>query len=37
MAFACNLLLNKRELAECLPLHEDPAFSERRATLEAMS
>ena len=37
MAFACNLLLNRRELAECLPLYEDPAFSERRATLEAMS
>jgi len=36
MAFACELLLNKRELAECLPLHEDPAFFERRATLEAM-
>jgi ArsR family metal-binding transcriptional regulator len=36
MAFACNLLLNKRELTECLPLHEDPAFSERQSTLEAM-
>jgi ArsR family metal-binding transcriptional regulator len=37
MAFACNLLLNRRELAECLPMHEDPAFHERRATLEAMT
>jgi ArsR family metal-binding transcriptional regulator len=37
MAFACNLLLNKRELAECLPLHEDFAFYERRAALEAMT
>jgi ArsR family metal-binding transcriptional regulator len=37
MAFACNLLLNKRELSECLPLHEDPACSDRLATLEAMS
>jgi ArsR family metal-binding transcriptional regulator len=36
MAFACNLLLNKRELAECLPLHEDPTFSAQRATLEAI-
>jgi ArsR family metal-binding transcriptional regulator len=37
LAFACNLLLNKRELSECRPLHEDTAFSDRRATLEAMS
>jgi ArsR family metal-binding transcriptional regulator len=37
MAFACNLLLNRHELAECLPLHEDAAFSNRRAALEAMT
>jgi ArsR family metal-binding transcriptional regulator len=36
MAFACNLLMNNRELAECRPLHEDPAYSDRRATLEAL-
>jgi ArsR family metal-binding transcriptional regulator len=36
MAFACNLLLQERELEECKPLHEDEAFDERRATLEAM-
>ena len=37
LAFACNLLLNKRDLFECRPLQEDPAFSDRRATLEGMS
>jgi ArsR family metal-binding transcriptional regulator len=37
MAFACNLLLNKRELAECRPLHEDAVFSDRRASLVAMT
>jgi len=36
MAFACNLLLQERELDECTPLHADEAFAERRATLEAM-
>lgn len=36
MAFACNLLLQERELDECTPLQEDAAFAERRATLEAM-
>lgn len=36
MAFACNLLMNHRELAECRPLYEDPVFSDRRETLEAM-
>jgi ArsR family metal-binding transcriptional regulator len=36
MAFACNLLLNQRELRECHPLLEDLAFTERRAALEAM-
>jgi ArsR family metal-binding transcriptional regulator len=36
MAFACNLLLQGRELEECTPLQADEAFSERRATLEAM-
>ncbi len=36
MAFACNLLLQERELDECTPLGEDAAFAERRATLAAM-
>jgi ArsR family metal-binding transcriptional regulator len=36
MAFACNLLLQERELEECLPLHGDTAFAERWATLAAM-
>jgi ArsR family metal-binding transcriptional regulator len=36
MAFACNLLLQKRELAECIPLRADEAFAERKSTLEAM-
>lgn len=36
MAFACNLLLQERELEECTPLQADDAFTERRATLEAM-
>jgi ArsR family metal-binding transcriptional regulator len=36
MAFACNLLLQERELEECTPLYSDETFSERRATLAAM-
>jgi ArsR family metal-binding transcriptional regulator len=36
MAFACNLLLQARELEECRPLFCDEAFSERKATLAAM-
>src|SRR4030043_1323862 len=36
MAFACNLLLQGRELEECQPMRQDPAFAERMATLEAM-
>ncbi len=36
MAFACNLLLQERELEECTPLYIDEAFFERRATLVAM-
>ena len=36
MAFAAALLQQKRPLAECLPLVSDPAFIDRRATLEAM-
>jgi ArsR family metal-binding transcriptional regulator len=36
MAFACALLLQERELIECIPLHGDDAFADRRATLEAM-
>jgi len=30
------LIQQKRFLDECLPLQQDPAFSDRRATLEAM-
>jgi ArsR family metal-binding transcriptional regulator len=36
MAFACNLLLQKRDLVEFIPLRADEAFSERKLTLEAM-
>jgi ArsR family metal-binding transcriptional regulator len=36
MAFAATLLQQTRALAECLPLASDPAFIDRRATLEAM-
>ncbi len=35
MAFACNLLLNQRELVECRLLYEDAAYSDRRATLRS--
>jgi ArsR family metal-binding transcriptional regulator len=37
LAFACNLLMDKRVLIECRPLQDDPAFSDRLATLEAMN
>jgi ArsR family metal-binding transcriptional regulator len=36
LAFAVNLILHKRLLEECTPLQNDAAFSDRRATLEAM-
>ncbi len=36
LAFAVQLILQKCELQQCLPLLQDPAFSDRRATLEAM-
>ena len=36
LAFACNLLLQKRSLDECKPLKDDVAFSERRGALAAM-
>ena len=36
MAFAAALLQQKRLLIECLPLVSDPAFGDRRATLDAM-
>jgi ArsR family metal-binding transcriptional regulator len=35
-AFAAALLQQTRLLNECLPLASDPAFGDRRATLEAM-
>ena len=36
MAFAAALLQQKRTIIECIPLTSDPAFGDRRATLEAM-
>jgi ArsR family metal-binding transcriptional regulator len=36
MAFACNLLLQVRELGDCSVLADDPAYAERKATLAAM-
>ena len=36
MAFAAHLIMQNREIEECLPLQSDPAFAERRATMEAM-
>lgn len=36
MAFAFALLQQRRELGECVPLAEDPAFADRRAALEGM-
>ena len=36
MAFAAALLQQTRGLAECLPFVSDPAFGDRRSTLEAM-
>ena len=36
LAFAVLLIQQKRSLDECLPVQQDPAFSDRRATLEAM-
>jgi ArsR family metal-binding transcriptional regulator len=36
LAFAVSIIQGQRTLDECLPLLQDPAFSERKATLEAM-
>ena len=36
LAFAVSLILQKRELIECIPLKEDAAFLEQRVTLEGM-
>jgi ArsR family metal-binding transcriptional regulator len=36
MAFACNLLLQKRNLTECKPLWDEAVFTDRRITLETM-
>lgn len=36
LAFAVLLVQQKRSLDECLPMHQDVAFSNRRVTLEAM-
>ena len=36
LAFAVSLVLHKRQLDECIPLHQDTAFVDRRAALDAM-
>ena len=36
LAFACRLLLNEIQLSGCTVLQNDPAFMDRRATIEAM-
>lgn len=36
MAFAVALLQHRRTLSECKVLNEDPAFADRRVTLEAL-
>jgi ArsR family metal-binding transcriptional regulator len=36
LAFAVSLIQQQRSLDECPPLQQDTAFSDRRATLEAM-
>jgi ArsR family metal-binding transcriptional regulator len=36
LAFAVRLLQQERELVECPPLQQDPSFTDRKATLEAM-
>lgn len=36
LAFAVNLIMHKRTLDECPPFQNDPAFSERKVTLESM-
>ncbi len=36
LAFAVSLILRKRLLEECIPLINDTAYVDRRATLEAM-
>ncbi len=36
LTFAVQVILQNRDLEECIPLQQDPAFSDRKATLEAM-
>ena len=36
LAFAFNLLLQKRELVECEPVYREEMYAERRITLEAI-
>jgi ArsR family metal-binding transcriptional regulator len=36
LAFAVNLILHKRLPGECIPLHNDAAFTDRKVALEAM-
>jgi ArsR family metal-binding transcriptional regulator len=36
LAFAVLLIQQKHSLDECIPLQQDPSFSDRQATLEAM-
>ena len=37
MAFAAALLQRSRSVIDCIPLVSDPAFNDRRATLEAIT
>jgi hypothetical protein len=36
LAFAVGLVMNKHSLLECTPLQSEPAYLERKTTLEAM-
>jgi len=36
LAFAVQLILQQRSVDECVPLNQDPSFSDRIATLETM-
>ena len=36
LAFAVLLIQQKRRLEECIPIQQDTAFTDRRATLEAL-
>jgi len=36
LAFAVQVILRNRDLPACIPLYQDPAFSDRKKVLEAM-